>query len=185
MLDITQLIFESSLWLLVGMLFYYLLSSAKVFLLVKVQPQMFHSYSEAPKLTVGKLFHQYINQFIKDKLSHRYTLNYLINRGGKSAWKLVGNKKIDFYYNFLNAITIMLKPFLLIAIIWAILKFLIWKHIAYDELQATLGQIQIKVAYLKSLKFVDTIDRYKVWLFISLFIVCGLFGLIKKIEKED
>jgi hypothetical protein len=184
MLDITHLIFESTVWLFVGILLYYILSSAKVFLLVNIQPQLFHSYGEAPKLTIGKLLLQYINQFAKDRLLHRYTANYLMNKGGKGAWKLVGNKKINFYYNFLNTITVLVKPFLLIAVVWAILKFLIWKRIAYDELQMTLGQIQTTIAYLKSLTIVDNFDHYKFWLFIFIIVVCGFLGVIKKLEKK-
>lgn len=184
MLDITQIIFESSVWLFLGALLYYILSSAKVFLLVKIQPQLFHSHVEAPKLTVRELCPQYINHFFRNGLLHHYTVNYLINKGGKGAWKLIGDKKINFYYSFLNAITVMLKPFLLIAIAWAILKFLIWKRIAYNELQITLGQIQTTIAYLNSLTVIDFIDHYKAWFFIFIVIVCGLLGIMKKLEKK-
>lgn len=184
MLDVTQLIFKSSVWLLIGIVLYYILSAAKVFLLVKIQPQLFHSYGEVPKLSVEKLFPQYTKQFIRDGLLHRFTISYLINKGGKASWKLVGNKKINFYYNFLNAITVMLKPFLIVAILWAILKFLILKRIAYDELQVSLGQIQTIIAYLKSLKIVDIFDHYKVWFFVLIVIVCGILGVVKKFEAN-
>lgn len=182
MSDITQLIFKSSVWLLTGLVLYYVLSTIKVFLLVKVQSQLFHS--EVPELSIEKLFPKYIKEFIGNVMLHQCTINYLINKGGKSTWKLVGNKKINFYYNFLNTITVMLKPFLIIAILWAILKFLILKHIAFDELQISLGQIQIVISYLKSLKGLEFFDHYKVFLFILIVIFCGIFGVVKKNEAK-
>ncbi|MFB9079675.1 hypothetical protein ACFFLS_07295 [Flavobacterium procerum] len=182
MSDITQLIFKNSIWLLAGLVLYYILSTIKVFLLVKIQSQLFHS--EVSELSIEKLFPQYAKDFIGDAILHQCTINYLINKGGKSTWKLVGNKKINFYYNFLNAITVMLKPFLIIAILWGILKFLILKHIAFDELHISLGQIQLVVSYLKSLKGLEFFDNYKVLLFVLIVIFCGILGVVKKFEAK-
>lgn len=184
MRDITQLIFINSWWLLTGILFYYLLSAAKTFLLVIVQPQLFRADSEKPVLTVKTLFLQFLRDFFTDRSLHRYTYNYLLNKGGKAAWKLVGNRKINWYYNFLEVITVLLKPFMIIAMVWAVLKFLIWNRIAYDELQITLGQMQKTIAYLESLPFISTFDKYKGWLFIGAVVICGLLGIFKKMEKK-
>ncbi len=183
MSDITELIFKSSIWLSMGLLLYYFLSLAKVFLLVRIQPKLFHT-DKPVKLTFNNLWHLYRSSVFKDSMLHHSAINYLMGKGGKKSWKLVGNKKIDFYYNFIDAITSMLKPFIIIAIVWAILKYLILRRIAYNELQIVLGEIQLKIAYIKSLPVINVIDQYKLWLFVGIVLVCGILGMIKKWERN-
>lgn len=179
MTDITQLIFKSCLWLLAGLFFYYLLSFAKVFLLVHLQPQMLQS-AKPPKITAGYLFQQISNAFFTDAAIHRSAFSYLGGKGNKDSWKLLNYKKINFYYNLLDAVAIMFKPFLVIALIWGILKFMVTKRIAYDELQITLAGIQNLIAKINSLPLIGWIEHNRNWIFLTIIILIIAFGLLKK-----
>ena len=73
--DITQLIFKSSIWLFVGLLLYYALSLAKVFLLTDIQPKLIYE-NPAFKLNIKNLWKQFILS-IKHSILHKSTFGYL------------------------------------------------------------------------------------------------------------
>lgn len=100
MYDITKLMFQSSIWLLIALLLYYLLSVGKVFLLVRVQPALFQFPDM--NLSVGQVSQKFFKRLTTDGMLHRQTFNYLRNKGGKNTWILTGNKKINLYFQLLD-----------------------------------------------------------------------------------
>jgi hypothetical protein len=183
MYDITKLVFYNISWLLFGFFFYYLLSTIKVFLLVRIQPK-FYQYPPLSDLSVKNLWHLYKKAVFRDKSLHRNTAWYLRNKGGKETWKLVGNKKIDLYYNLLNTITDLLKPYLLIAIVWAVLKAVVAQHFHYNELQISLGQIQLKLTELKEYPAFKYINENKNYYFLGISIAMAILVIAKQWEER-
>jgi hypothetical protein len=183
MQDITQLIFEANIWLAVGVVLYYALTVAKVFLLTKIQPAIIYGQFNK-RLKAISIVSKFIKAFFSDSLLHKMTFAYLFGGDNEEKWKLLEIKSIKFYYGLLDALTSMLKPFMIIAIIWSILKFIYLRRIMYDEMQITLGEIQILISYLKGNTFVNWFETWKWLIFIGIIIMFAFLGLVKKYEEN-
>jgi hypothetical protein len=182
MKDITVLIFTNLFWLLVGFLLYYVLTGFKVFLLIRMQPLTF--VPDSMTITLRNVLAAYCRKIFTDRLLHRNILSYMAGRGTKETWKLIGIKKINIYFSIIDALTTLLKPYLIIAVLWAILKALIDSKCRYDQIKITLGQIQILLSNINENEIFNHFNENKDWYYIGILVLLLIFSVSQIWEKR-
>jgi hypothetical protein len=146
--DSTLEVVRSLDWLFIGLFFYLLFTLLKVHLIVFVQRKVY-----ANMLPDENPLQGYFTMLYSDMRSgrelYRLTRRFLF-KYNEAEWREPENKKIKAALNILNGVTVFLKPYLLVACAYTLLRGWISFRFFYDELTITLGSIQKVLAELSS-----------------------------------
>jgi len=170
--EFTHLVLVSPLWLLTGLLLYFILSLFKVHIIWQIQAKIYNNPNNEP------LFKDYFNSFFKSLFSGasltRGTFKYLFRYKEKDfpIIKDDSTKPIKRRLNILNGLTTFLKPYLIFATIWALLVFWISKRFFYDPTTITFGHIQQFLTELEHIPFVSWLQKNKSIVFLLYGIIC-------------
>ena len=181
--DLTHYLLLNSTYLLTGVIIYFLLSSFKVHIIWYIQPRIYNPSFEK------KVFKNYFSEYFQVLFSRQKlyfpTLHYIFTKSQK--FKIINdpeNKPVNLRLNILKAITDMLKPYLVFAFLWLIVKYLVEKNLHYEPLKVTLGAIQQKLNFINNLSFFQFLQDYQGTVLVIFLILCVLLPVSAIREKE-
>jgi hypothetical protein len=117
---------------------------------------------------------------------HKQTFLFLLNYK-KKDWPEIDNTPINNALKYLTALTTFLKPYMLVALIFWVLRIWIDSHFLYNPLQITLGEIQQKLFFIRSFTWMESFIHYKpVWFAVIGVTLIGLMSIAKseKFQKK-
>jgi hypothetical protein len=186
--DLTKLVLSTTLWFLAGLALYYCLSLLKVYILAKLQPMILTDKTDAQK--PFQHFFPALGRAVFSGFSlHKLTFLYLF-KYRKTDWPVIGNEPVKKRLEILDGLTTFLKPYLITALLFCVLRIWIAGRLFYHPLAITLGEIQVKLSFIHSIPFVSWITGHKalVLLIYSLLVVlliarAAVEAKAKKIKK--
>ncbi|WPV65947.1 hypothetical protein [Chitinophaga sp. LS1] len=179
--DLSNLMLKNGYWLLVGLLFFYVLSVMKVYILARVQADILNNGIEKQE-PFKEFFKKFFYSFFSEKKLHLLTFKFLL-KYRKKQWPEIDNKPVKKILKVLTAITTFLKPFIVFAFIFWILRVWIDSQMIYDPLTISLGSIQEKLYLLRAMPKLDIVIAYKALIY--LFIGIGIIMLVSLSKSDD
>jgi|GEM_PF-5866574 len=146
--DSTLILLDSSVWFAGGVLVLYVIGLYRVFLT---------RYFLASGSSGSWIVFPFAKAIFVSKPLHQGTIRYLF-RFKEPEWKVNRGWKNTVACGILDCFAAFLKPYILIAFLFALLRFWISTHFAYEELSITLGQVQL---------FLYEISRIKILLWLK------------------
>jgi hypothetical protein len=175
--DFTELLLDGS-WFMVGILLFYLISVIKVYILARIQAGILRGTIDEHRPFSG-FYKNLSHSFFSEKNLHRLTVSFL-TKYKKKNWPEIKNGPINKVLKVLTNITAFLKPFIVFAFVFFVLKMWIASHFLYEPLQITLGEIQKKLFFIHSLPWIKPVIQYKAAIYVVIGIaIIGLFALAK------
>jgi len=181
----TDLMLQSVPYLITGCVFYLALTLVMVHILTFLQPKVYQY-----QVSKDRPFRGYFKTLLHDMVSgsrlYTHTLLYL-RAFGKTEYPVMENDHIERWLAVLRSFRNYIKPFIICALIFEMLKWTISQKIAYEEMTMVLPKVQQALAYLDGLPLLEWVFDHKPWVnfFLGLLIlmVPFLFYRRKRFKK--
>lgn len=181
--DLTHLVLINPIWLLAGLLIYFILSLIKVHIIWDIQPKIYNNPNG--ESIFKDYFKHFFQSLFKGKRLVKATFRYLFHHKEKDFLLLKDEqaKSIKKRLNILDGFTTFLKPYLIFALIWTVLEFWISRKLLYDESKIAFGEIQRLLTFIEEISFVKFLQSNKGIIFLLYGIICVLIPFLY--DKED
>jgi hypothetical protein len=179
--DSTLILLDSLTWLFVGICIYLLLTIWKVYILWYLQPKVLNTQVSSDK-PFENSFNHFTQVVSSQKNIYKNTWRYIF-RYKKTEWHVIENESIKKRIGVLNGLTTFLKPYLIIAIIYSIIRFWIESKLYYQELSISLGAIQKDLYFIEQFPIVTFFKDNKTWILLLYGLICIFVPFLY--NKED
>ena len=178
---------SSLLFLSLGIILFFILTSLRVYLIWYVQPIIYRSDLELnDKRTNSKKFKGFVSKLLSSKALFKGTIRHLIKKK-KRDFRIENDYRtasIRFSLSIIEGLRIFLRPYLICGFLFGLISLFFFTKINY-KIQDTLGTIQGILYEIHTNPIIDFLIRYKGWILFVFAIAIILIPILYKTEKSS